>query len=66
MISCTPSFSRWKNDNDDDDDDERIMQAPVTHKHQTQTAVINIVSFCIFINLTFRMLFNVLFKSDLK
>ena len=35
-------------------------------KNETQTAVINIVSFCIFVNLTFRMLFNIHFENDLK
>ena len=60
MISCTPSFSPWKNYNDDD---ERIMQVPITYKHQTQTAVINIVSLRIFINLTFRILFNIHFQK---
>ena len=32
-------------------------------KNKTQTAVINIVSFRIFINLTFRMLFNIHFQK---
>ena len=32
-------------------------------KNKTQTAVINIVSFRIFINLTFRMLFNTHFQK---
>ena len=42
----------------------RAVEKNIKH---TETAVINIVSFRIFINLTFRMLFkHTIFKSDLK